>query len=54
MKQTKKMFPKDRWKRYEAAHLSMKEVKNLIVKLGLIKKALEGQGIYRKSKDYFE
>ena len=38
MKQTKKMFPKDRWKRYEAAHLSMEEVKNLISKLGLIKK----------------
>ena len=47
MKQTKKMFPKDRWKRYEAAHLSMKEVNNLIGELGLIKrerrkKALKG------------
>ncbi len=30
MKLTKKKFSKDRWKRYEAAHLSIKEMKNLI------------------------
>lgn len=32
MKLTKKKFPKDRWKRYESAHLSIKEVKDLIKK----------------------
>lgn len=35
MKLTKKKFPKDRWKRYEKAHLSMKELKSLIKKLSL-------------------
>ncbi|MEK6924981.1 MAG: hypothetical protein AABW71_01945 [Nanoarchaeota archaeon] len=30
MRLTKKRFPKDRWRRYEAAHLSIKEMEALI------------------------
>lgn len=32
IKLTKEQFPKDRWKRYEAAHLSIQEVKTLLAK----------------------